>query len=406
MSEIINNSRERVNELKTLILDLHNGVSLEETRKKLSELMASVPYGEVVQAEEELINEGLPSEEVLKHCDLHSEALKGNIDLSGVKPVPPGHPVDTFRKENKALMEVTDKVKHLKFRIKNGSSILMEIRSLFNQLTDIEKHYLRKENLLFSYLEKHEITGPPVVMWGKDNEIRTTLKYALDLLKEVKEASVEELEGYFDLAFLPAVKAIDEMIFKEENILFPMSLDALSEQEWFEIYSQSDEIGYCLISPSTEWKPEKSHIAQQKKGATSDRIQLSTGSFTSEELEGIFGSIPYDLTFVDKEDNVRFFSHGENRIFQRNKAILGRKVQYCHPPQSVHIVEKILEDFKSGSQDSAKFWIPFNGMFVHIAYYAVRNSNGEYLGTLEVTQDLTPLQQVSGERRLLTYDEQ
>jgi uncharacterized protein len=411
MSEFINNSRQRVDHLKKLILDLHDGSGLEETRKKLSGLMASVPYGEVVQAEEELISEGLSPEDVLRHCDLHSDALKGKIDVSSAVKAAEGHPVHTFQLENKALSTVTDKLKHLYHRVKAGnhsgsSEIIFEIRDYFNQLTDIEKHYLRKENLLFSYLEKHEITGPPVVMWGKDNEVRSFIKSAMDLLKEIKEASYEELEGFFELVFNPAVNAVDEMIFKEENILFPMSMDVLSSQEWNEIYMQSDEIGYCLVSPSAEWHPENAGESPAKKEKVNGRIQLSTGSFTNEELEGIFNAIPYDLTFVDKDDNVRFFSHGENRIFQRNKAILGRKVQYCHPPQSVHMVEKILSDFKSGEQDSAKFWIQFKGMYVHIAYYAVRDSKGGYLGTLELTQDIAPLQKIEGERRLLTYDKQ
>jgi uncharacterized protein len=214
------------------------------------------------------------------------------------------------------------------------------------------------------------------------------------------------MEGYFELVFNPAVKAVDEMIYKEENILFPMSMDVLTEHEWYEIYTQSDEIGYCLVSPSAEWIPEDVSAAVSESNTSNGRIQLSTGSFSSEELEGIFNSLPYDLTFVDKDDNVRFFSHGEERIFQRNKAILGRKVQNCHPPQSVHIVEQILNDFKSGVQDSAKFWIQMRGMFVYITYYAVRNKNREYLGTLEITQDIAPLQKLEGERRLLTYDKE
>jgi len=410
MSEMINNSSRRINELKKLILDLNKGLSIDETRQKLSGLMASVPYNEVVQAEEELIKEGLPPEEILQHCDLHSQALKGSIDLTGAKKVPEGHPVHTFILENKAISGVTDHLKHLYYKFTNGrvspgNEIIYELRTIFNQLMDIEKHYLRKENLLFSCLERHDITGPPVVMWGKDNEVRSFIKSATEILKEIKDASREEMDGYFELVFNPAIKAVYEMIFKEENILFPISLDALTEEEWFEIYNQSDEIGYCLVSPSKEWKPEiDSVININNKFNGQDRIHLSTGSFSQDELEGIFNSLPYDLTFVDKDDNVRFFSHGDDRIFQRNKAILGRKVQYCHPPQSVHIVEKILNDFKSGVQDSAKFWINMRDKYVYIAYYAVRNNKGEYLGTLEVTQDIAPLQKIEGERRLLTYD--
>ena len=115
-------------------------------------------------------------------------------------------------------------------------------------------------------------------------------------------------------------------------------------------------------------------------------------------------SMPFDITFVDKDDKVKFFSHGKQRIFERSKAILGRQVQFCHPPSSVHIVDKIIDDFRSGREDAAKFWINFKGMFVHIAYYAIRNEKGEYLGTAEITQDIAELKRTEGERRLLTYD--
>jgi DUF438 domain-containing protein len=131
---------------------------------------------------------------------------------------------------------------------------------------------------------------------------------------------------------------------------------------------------------------------------------MPTGSFTLEELIAVMATLPFDLTFVDKDDTVRYFSPGKERIFSRSKAILGRKVQYCHPPKSVHIVDQILSDFKSGKQSRARFWINLHGRLVYICYYAVRNETGEYLGTLEVTQDLTEARSLEGERRLLMYD--
>jgi DUF438 domain-containing protein len=419
MSEFINNSRKRIDELKSLILDLHRGISVDETREKLSGLMASVPYNEVVQAEEELIKEGLPSGEVLKFCDLHSAALKGNIDTSAARQYPAGHPVDTFINENNQLIKQAEKLKFIASRNKRTAEIkspsedvtpvLVEIRSVFNALMDIDKHYKRKENLVFSYLEKHGITGPPMVMWGKDDEVRDFLKAALQVLKETQSATAEELDGYFEFVFNPAVSAIEEMIYKEEKILFPMCLDAFTENEWYEIYKQSDETGYCLCSPAVEWKPvlpnaDDKTQSENDNAFGSGKVKLSTGSFTIKELENFFGALPVDITFVDKDDNVRFFSHGEDRIFQRDKAILGRKVQYCHPPASVHVVEKILNDFKSGVQDSAKFWINIKDKFVHIAYYAVRNEKKEYLGVVEITQDIAPFKALEGERRILEYD--
>ncbi len=409
MSELINNSRNRVNKLKELILTLHKDKSADEVKKELMELMGSVPYGEVVQAEEELIQEGLKREEVLKFCDVHTEALKGNIDTSMAKDIPPGHPVDTFIKENEAIQAEINAIQHAygKLLSKNEdeicNDILTEMHQHFNNLMDIEKHYVKKENLVFPYLEKNEITGPPMVMWGKHDEIRGFLKSSTQLLRETPEVTKEEVIGYWELMLHPTIKAIEDMFYKEEQILFPMCMDTLTELDWYEIYTQSDEIGFCLIEPEIEWKPDV-NFEEEKNIETNGKIKLSSGSFTVEELESMLNSIPQDITFVDKNDRVRYFSQGKERIFERNKAILGREVQYCHPPSSVHIVNQIVSDFKTGKQDKAEFWINMGGKFIHIAYYAVRNKENEYIGTVEVSQDITKLNKLEGEQRLLSYD--
>jgi len=192
------------------------------------------------------------------------------------------------------------------------------------------------------------------------------------------------------------------MIYKEEEILFPMSLDKLTKQEWYEIYQQSIEIGFCLYDPTGKWKPEGVKV-EEKSLEETGRIQLPSGSFNIPELTAILNTIPFDLTFVDKDDTVRFFTQGKERIFARSRAILGRKVQLCHPPSSVHIVERILDDFKSGKQDQAAFWINMGGRFIHIEYFAMKDENGNYLGTLEVSQDLTEKRKLQGEQRLLSY---
>ena len=410
MSEIINNTKKRVEELKRLILDLHKGVSVDDTKDKLIELMGSVPYGEVVQAEEELIADGLEREEVLKFCDIHTEALKGSIDTSGAKDIPEGHPVDIFIQENRAIQMELDKLKHLYHKIsvaekeETNPDAVFEIHTLFNGLMDIEKHYVRKENLIFSFLEKYEITGPPMVMWGKHDETRSFLKSSIELLSTNQNATNEELNGFFELIFNPTIKSIEEMIYKEEKILFPMCMDTFTDIDWYEIQNQSDDIGYCLYYPETNWEPDTIDSTKDNN-QDGNRIKLSTGSFTTEELEAMFNNLPLDLTFVDKDDKVRYFSHGKERIFQRQKAILGRQVQFCHPPSSVHIVNQIVDDFKSGKQDEAKFWINFGGKFVHIAYYAVRNKKGEYLGTVELTQDIGEYRKIEGEKRILNYEE-
>lgn len=410
MSELINNSRERIEKLKNLFLKLHQGVDVETVKGELKEMLGKVPYGEIVQAEQELISQGLPVTEIQKYCDLHSQAVKGNIDVSFEKEIPEGHPVDIMKKENEAIVREATRLREMFVGIKylseeiNTKQEVLNILSILNNLSDIEKHYSKKENLIFPYLEKYGVTGPSKVMWGKDDEVRVYIKSSKAALKQKEEISIEELQAMIDRVLNPTVNAILEMVEKEEKILFPMCLDRFTEIEWYEIYKQMDDIGYCLYAPTVEWKP-KIEIKEDEKADTDGRIKLSTGSFTVEELEGLLNALPVDLTFVDKDDRVKFFSHGAKRIFERNKAILGREVQNCHPPSSVHIVNKILDDFRSGRQNSAKFWINFQGMYVHIAYYAVRNEKGEYLGTLEVTQDIREFREIEGERRLLTYDE-
>jgi len=409
MSELINNSAERVKKLKSLLLKLHEGVSLEDTKSELSVLLGQVPYGEVVQAEQELIDEGLPASEIQKYCDLHSQALKDNIDLTYAKDVPDGHPVHTFKMENRAIEKELAALKNIFIKVKfnpattNPEKELMNIRAIFNNLMDIEKHYVKKENIIFSYLERYKITGPSTVMWGKNDEVRGLLKSSLKLASESNDVDAEVLQGFIDMMFSPTADAISEMIDKEEKILFPMCLDRFTDIEWYEIKKQSDDVGFCLYAPTAEWVPD-GMTSKEEKNISDDKIKLPTGSFSNEELEALLNTIPVDITFVDKDDKVKFFSHGGQRIFERSVAILGRQVQYCHPPSSVHIVEKIVNDFKSGAQDSAKFWINMKGMMVHIAYYAVRGKNGEYLGTVEVTQDIKEYKATEGERRLLTYD--
>jgi hypothetical protein len=192
------------------------------------------------------------------------------------------------------------------------------------------------------------------------------------------------------------------MIQKEKEILLPMTLDTLNESDWYSIYKQSVEIGFCLYDPEVDWKPEGVEIEAVEE-ESGERIQFPSGSMTTRELTAILNTIPFDLTFVDKDDHVRFFTQGHERIFARSRAILGREVHLCHPPKSVHIVQQILSDFKSGSQNRAQFWIQMKERFISIEYFALRDSDGGYLGTLEVSQDLTEKRRLEGEQRLLNY---
>lgn len=407
MSELIDNARKRKDLLKHMILQLHEGEAPDAIRKQLTRILGEVPYGDVVEVEQELISEGLPESEILKLCDIHSAALKGNIDKTGAKVAPPGHPVHTFEQENRALEWETASLTKLFDEIAglqendDAGEIATTIRQRLNALMDVDKHYVRKENLLFPFLEKHKITGPPKVMWGKHDETRELLKAAIEATGNMETTTAGEVGAVIDLVLKPATASIEEMIYKEENILFPMCLDTLTDEEWYDIYSQSLEIGFCLYDPQEKWTPDVAVNIHRKE--TEGRIQLPSGSFKVDELTAMLNTIPFDLTFVDANDTVRYFTQGRERIFDRNRAILGRQVQLCHPPSSVHIVQNIINDFRAGDQSQASFWITIKDRFISIEYFAMRDEEGKYLGTLEVSQDLTEKRKLDGERRLLNY---
>jgi uncharacterized protein len=408
MSELINNSTERKKRLKELILKLHAGESKESVRQQLLESLRQIPYGEVVEVEQELISEGLPAEEVLKLCDAHSSVLEGNIDLSSSKKIPEGHPVDVMINENSELKKVAHEIDVLLNEISGDDEInvetsVLKLRGLFNNLFDADKLYRRKEYLLFPYLENQGITGPPKVMWGKHDEIRELIKGSIELL-QTPSITKEELIASSEIILIPAIKGVVDMTKKEEEILFPMALDKLTESDWYEISKQSLQIGFCLYDPQKEWKPDwAKEDSVNDLNKTGENIQLPSGSFTVEELLAIMNTLPIDMTFVDRDDKVKYFSQGKERIFQRNRAILNRDVRHCHPPASAHIVDKIIEDFKSGKEDQAPFWINTGGRMIHIAYFALRNDKGEYLGTLEVSHDISGYRKLEGDQRILSY---
>ncbi len=414
MSELINNSENRKELLKHMILQLHNGEAPEAVKAQLTNLLKGIPYDEVVEVEQELISEGLPVEEVLKLCDIHSMVLDGNIDHTDAKAIPAGHPVDTFKKENRELEKRVLQLNAVYTALKNSDqsasnesvdNLILQMQGLFNELSDVDKHYRRKENLLFPFLEAKGITGPPVVMWGKHDETRAYLKNAIEALQNAKGANSGEMADIVEIILAPASKAITEMIMKEDEILFPMAMDELNDQEWYEILQQTNEIGYCLFDPTDEWLPENldTTAADLRNEFAGGIVRLPSGSFNIDELTLLLNTLPIDITFVDKNDKVRFFTQGEHRIFDRNRAILGRDVRMCHPPHSMHIVDQILNDFKSGKEKAAPFWIQMQGKFIYINYFPLRDKDNNYLGTIEFSQDLTELRALEGEQRLLSY---
>jgi DUF438 domain-containing protein len=434
MSELIDNRAERIRTLKEVIQGLHHGEDPEKVKTRLKELVRQCDASEIAAMEQELIAEGVPVEQIMGMCDLHSQVVRDLLVERPHAPVVPGHPVDVFRRENAALRETAESLRRSVAELvasgaddaRPDAEPMQRCRELFNELMDVDKHYSRKENLLFPILERYGITGPSKVMWGKDDEIRGLLRGLGEALSE-SESTVGEWKVVIETIGRPALDALEEMIHKEEKILLPMVLQTVNESEWGEVWSQSPEIGWCLVDPEGEYRPpepkgpavpdavareaERQGIALNviQPGAARPRpsdgaLVFPTGSLGLDQLKAIFRTLPVDLTFVDADDRVRFFTEGEKRIFVRPKAVIGRQVQHCHPPGSVHVVEQIVSDFRSGQQDVAEFWINLAGRFVHIRYFAVRDEKGQYMGTVEVTQDLTRERSLEGERRLLQYD--
>jgi DUF438 domain-containing protein len=375
-------------------------------------MLDEADYSDVFMMEVQLVQEGISAERIQELCDTHTRVLKKHLDLSETPETVPGHPVNTFVQENRELTKTTARIRLVMRQMEplpdeqDATDLMRSIQEFLNLLMDVDKHYRRKEFLLFPFFEKNNLPGPPMVMWGKHDQARKLLRETISGLQQVEKLTVAEAKAYNLFALTPAIEAVDDMIYKEEKIMFPTALNLLTEQDWYEIYIQSDEYGYCLYAPEFEWTPEGGlHKEIRKAAAAGGRIQMPTGSFTLEEMIAMFSTLPFDMTFVDREDTVRYFTPGRERIFDRSRAILGRKVQYCHPPKSVHIVNQIVRDFKAGKQDRARFWINMRGRMIYICYYAMRDAENNYLGTLEVTQDLTEVRLLEGEQRLLAYDE-
>ncbi len=399
MSEEINNREYRQKVLKELITQLHNGKSVEEVQGRFADVFGGVSAEEIAQAEQALIANGLPVSEIQRLCDVHAAVFKGSIEEIHQPSDPsmiPGHPANTLKRENKALEKLVGEIrKQLALLPDSGAQKALE--QGLERLAEIDRHYLKKENLFFPYMEQYGITAPPKVMWGVDDEIRAQLKGVRVQLKTAGNPQfTEQIEAL--------LTRITEMIFKEENIMLPMLLENLTQDEWKRIADENGELGYCLIDHVPVWKPaaNKEAEAVRQEAPAPGAIILPTGVLKTEELIRMLDTLPIDITFVDKDDTVKYFSQGAERIFPRTKAVIGRKVANCHPPASVHIVEKLVEDFKSGAKDHEDFWIKMGDKYIFIRYFAVRGEKGEYLGVLEVTQNIQPIQEITGEKRLVS----
>jgi len=404
MSEHINNASQRKEALKKVIQRLHAGETVEELQEKFGQVIRGATASEIAEAERALIAEGVSVSEIQRLCDLHVAVFRESLDEEAAPESLPGHPVFTFRMENEVTMRLLEAMAEtLEKWLEGDLAALKVIRQQTEDLSFIEKHYSRKENILFPYLETKGFEGPSKVMWGVDNEIREQIKQLKAELQNESPDPVEATTIYQDLE-----DDIREMIYKEEKILFPAAIEHLSQAEWAEIRQQEKEIGYFNVTPQDVWQPELQtkgtqpmETIEKPMADINGLIPLATGALTQKQIDLMLTHLPVDVTFVDEHDNVRYFSQGRERIFDRSPAIIGRAVTKCHPPQSVHRVEIILDDFRSGKRDVANFWIQAGKQFIHIRYFALRDKAGTYQGCIEVSQNVTHIRALEGEKRLL-----
>ncbi|SHK62763.1 DUF438 domain-containing protein [Desulforamulus aeronauticus] len=398
MSEYLGSAEAKQEILKKIIKDLHQGRELHQVKAEFQKLIKDVDASEIAEMEQALIREGMKPEEITKLCDVHAAVFRDALEQNKKPELIPGHPMYTLKHENDEIEKVLNELDA--YLESNQVDKFKERLTFFRE--HLDKHYAKKENILFPYLERHNITGPPSVMWSVDDEIRDLVKGVSAKVHELTSGNLSDLKHNYEALR----QKVSEMIFKEINILTPMSLETLTEEEWAEIKQQDEEFGVVFSQAhGSFWQPKTSQSKEPVYPGSANELPLDTGFLTLKQINTLLTNVPIDITFVDHEDTVRYFSQGRERIFVRTKSIIGRKVQNCHPPDSVHVVEKILADFKSGKHSTAEFWLELNGAFIHIRYFALRDEKGTYLGTMEVSQNVTGIRALQGERRLLSYEE-
>ncbi|HUX41527.1 MAG TPA: DUF438 domain-containing protein [Rectinemataceae bacterium] len=450
MAESVVIDPERQAGLAAIIKRLHQGEAPEIVRKDFAKLIAGVSAPEIAAMEQSLIDGGMPVEEVQRLCDVHVEVFQGELRKGAKSKNLPGHPVHSYLAENRAAKARIAGLLREARSLAWGVGSPEAARSALDELSLILVHYARKENQLFPWLERSGFTGPSKVMWGKHDEIRAQFKATREALDAVVagkgvagdqgSAETRRKAKAFRAASRDLAGRMRRMIFMEERILIPNAVARLSESDWADIRRGEDAIGFAWIEPGAVWDPAfaggkaspglggkpapslseliaKASPGQydQAAGAPGPRdiaataaekgaIPLEVGSLSAEVINLIMKRLPIDLSFVDAEDKVAWYSDSPDRLFPRSPGVIGRDVRNCHPPKSLAVVERILREFREGKKDEARFWIEMGGKFIIIEYFAVRDASGRYLGTLEGSQDATGIRALSGQRRLLDWE--
>ncbi|ADM27144.1 putative PAS/PAC sensor protein [Ignisphaera aggregans DSM 17230] len=409
--------------IKELLKQIHRGISVEELKTKYSQVLMQISPIEIPLIEQQLVKEGISIDEILKLCDLHVALFRDYLVGRELKDIPNGHPLDILVKENDEILKLSEALGMYitSISIESDHNKLNELYSKAFELAEklyraSRIHYQKLQMVVFPYLERFGIYAVPRVLWGRENEAITKIRRLRELLRN--RGMVNEIVEIGKAV----VSDVSELIFRESKILYPAIWSIFSEGIWKAIYEEFKEIGFAIKidsiwetheNPIYPWQIEKGLDEQTierlpseiktvalslQQGLKFDAfklirdgyIDLDTGYVNVDEIKGIFRGIPIELTFADKDGRVRFYT--KNRFmkgFARVKTLLGRKLEYCHPPKLEPTIKKIFEDLKNGARDYYEFYSVIGGRIVRVLAIAIRNDRGEFLGALEVVEDIT-----------------
>ncbi len=409
MSEFMGRREQKVRQMRELLVKMDRGeITAQQIKENFRDILKDINPAEIALIENELIvREGFPAEKIYKLCDVHIDIFRESLEKEN-RNFENTKPLNILIEEHNEILKFLGELKLSASELKKKDSFSQNIskfRAQFKVLQGLESHMLREENSLFPFLENHEIVQPPKILWMEHDSLRERIK---ELRKILENSDEELLKLDFDNKLYPLILYIVEVksnhIYKENNILFPTAMQKLNAEEWERVLHSMNDIGYADFTPKALIEEAKTAKSEIKSSIKEGIVKFDNGELSLNEIKVILDALPIEFTFVDKDDRVKYFNRGNKRTFVRTSAVIGRSVQNCHPPKSIHIVNKILEDFKNKKRNVAEFWINMSGRLIYIRYFAIRDNEESYLGTLEITQDVTEIKKLEGEKRIYSEE--
>ena len=396
MSEFSNTAEKRVNDLFKFMTGLIDGKKGADLVKKYNLITENYIPADILSVFDMLFDAKVDLNEMKTASNKLFNILYKTLNSYPDIKAKDNSFIDLLRKDNeialKKLLDTRQFIKKINKKVDIDS--INELKNRFTELEKFTLHYTVKENVLFPVLESKWTDHQCVkLMWSFHDDIRKNFKKTIEILK-AKQFDLKDFNKYSSKLFFN----INTIKFREEKILFPIMIETLKNSVLKKMLDETIEMGLPFVKISKTKETEKNDTSYKN-----NLVEFETGKVSIEQIELIFNHLPIDITYVDENDEVRFFSNPPHRIFPRTAAIVGRKVHNCHPPESVHIVEQIVESFKSGEKSVASFWIQMGPKYVLIQYFAVRNKEGQYKGTLEVSQEISEIQKIKGNKRLLDW---